>query len=259
MNYIRYLKIDMERALCSWKLLVAGMGVCVGLAYESYMNGVLHWMCMNISSSTMIMAAFIFVLYPYGGSLCEDTEYCYDRQMVLRGSVTSYILSKITAAFLSAALTALLGFYFAVLFLWGKDGFPNMGLLCDSNMDMYSHNPYFSILLDGNYFLFTLCMGLHISCLAGILGVVGLLCSLFVKNPMLVYILPVAFMYVTDILIERLFGWQLGCLISIKYMGVGMLGGSVEGQSLQLYCFEIVLLLVLFGSVINLVYRKKVG
>ena len=43
--------------------------------------------------------------------------------------------------------------------------------------------------------------------------------SWIVKNHMLVYILPVAFLYFEDILPERMFGWEVGSLFSLNSMG----------------------------------------
>ena len=258
MKFMRYLKIDMQRAFGTWKMGVASMGVCISLLYNSSGSlNVLQWINNVAGNAILIMAALVFAIYPYAGTFCEDMEYCYDRQMVLRGSTASYTLSKIIAVFLSAVFAMFSGFLLAVLFLVVRYGLPDA-----ETVQVVMENCkslYFPLLLDRHFILFAFCTDLHLSFLAGILAVLGLMCSLFVKNRMLVYILPVAFLYIEDILVQRMLGWERGSLFSLNCMGITALGTSLETHTWQLYYFEIFLLLLFLGAVICLRYRRKVA
>ncbi|MDE6759852.1 MAG: hypothetical protein K2J90_04125 [Lachnospiraceae bacterium] len=258
MKRIRYLNIDMSRAFGSWKIAVGSLGVCLTLLYNSSgAVSVLGWLSNIAGNAVLIMAALIFSVYPYAAAFCDDMEYCYDRQMVLRGSAASYSLSKMTAVFLSAAFTMFSGFVLAVLFLLVRYGLPDAEFVqqvLDNCVSLYK-----PLLVSRYFLLFAFCIGIHLAVLAGTLAVIGLMCSLFVKNRMLVYILPVAFLYIEDILVQRMMGWELGSLFSLNCMGVTVLGSSLKIHTWQLYYLEIFLLLLFIGAVICIIYRRKVA
>lgn len=257
MKYIRYLNIDMQRAFGTWKMGIASMGVCISLLYSSSgASDVLQWVNNISQNAVLIMVALIFAIYSYAGTLCEDMEYCYDRQMVLRGSTMAYSFSKIVTVFFSAVFAMFSGFLLAILFLIVRYGLPNAETV--QNVMENCTSLYFPLLLDRHFMLFAFCINLHLSFLAGTLAVFGLMCSLFVKNRMLVYILPVALMYIEDIFIQRMLGWEQGSLFSLNCMGITTLGSSLETHTWQLYYFETFLLLLFLGAVICLKYRKKV-
>lgn len=258
MKYNQYLKIDMQRAFGTWKMGIASMGICIALLYNcDGSSDVLYWLRDFSGNALLIMAALIFAIYPYGAIFCEDMEYGYDRQMVLRGSTIAYSISKIITVFLSAVFAMFSGFVLAILFLIARYGLPDAETVQDAMENCLSL--YSPLLLDRHFILFAFCIDLHLSFLAGILAVLGLMCSLFVKNRMLVYILPVAFLYIEDILIQRMLGWEQGSLFSLNCMGITTLGSSLETHTWQLYYFEIFLLLLFLGAVICLKYRKKVA
>ena len=237
---------------------IASMGVCISLLYNSDgTSDVLSWLHNISGNAILIMAALVFAIYPYAGTFCEDMEYCYDRQMVLRGSAVAYTLSKIITVFLSAVFAMFSGFLLATLFLIVRYGFPDAETV--QGVMENCGSLYSPLLLDRHYILFAFCIDLHLSFLAGIMAVIGLMCSLFVKNRMLVYILPVSFLYIEDILIQRLLGWEQGSLFSLNCMGITTLGTSLETHTWQLYYFEIFMLLLFFGAVICLKYRRKVA
>lgn len=258
MKRTRYLNIDMHRAFGTWKMAVGSLGVCLMLLYNSTGSAnVLGWIGNIAGNAVLIMAALIFSVYPYAAAFCDDMEYSYDRQMVLRGGASAYSLSKMTAVFLSAAVTMFSGFVLAALFLLVRYGLPDAESI--QQIQDNCGSLYKPLLLSGHFLLFAFCIGVHLAVLAGTLAVIGLMCSLFVKNRMLVYILPVAFLYIEDILVQRMMGWELGSLFSLNCMGVTTLGSSLEIHTWQVYYLEVFLLLLLIGAVICIIYRRKVA
>ncbi len=258
MKFAGYLKIDMQRAFGTWKMGIASIGICVSLIYRSDgLPNVLNWLSNISQNAVLILAALIFAIYPYAGTFCEDMEYCYGRQMVLQGSVAGYTLSKVITVFLSAVFAMFSGFVLAALFLMVQCGLPDAGTVQEVMGNCLSL--YSPLLFGGHFVLFAFCIALHLSVLAGILAVLGLMCSLFVKNRMLVYILPVALLCIEDILVQRMLGWERGSLFSLNCMGITTLGSSLETHTWQLYYFEMFLLLLFLGAVICLRCRKRVA
>lgn len=246
-----YFWMDLRRAFGNWKLPVGILGVCASLLYYDYQpSDAVAWVWGMIHTSVIIMAAFIFAIYPYATAFCEDMEYRYDMQLIFRGNSFFYIGSKLLTVFISSVFTMLSGFLLTALMIYLRFGLPTEEVL-ENILEGKGH--YYQLLAQGKYMLYFLCAGLQVSCLAGSLAVIGLTCSLFVRNRMMVYILPVAFFYVEDIMAARFLGWEAGCLYSLNGMGVQSLAVTVRGQNWQLFYFEIFMMLLACGTIL---YRK---
>lgn len=249
--------VDLSRAFQPSRIGIGVAGVCLVLFYNVQGYDVLSWLSDISGNAVLIMAALLFACYPYAGAFCEDMEYRYDRQMVLRGGTFPYIRSKIIAAFLSSVCTMMAGFTLTALILLIRYGVPDANMvqgIQDNSMSLYKQ-----VLLEDRYVLFAFCIALHLSVLAGTLAIMGLMCSLFIKNRVLAYVMPIVFLYIEDILAQRLFGWQKGSLFSLGCMGITTLGTALETQSWQLYYSEIVCLFLCISAIIYWKYRRIDG
>ncbi len=249
--------VDLSRAFQPSRIGIGVAGVCLVLFYNVQGNNVLEWLRDISGNAVLIMAALLFACYPYAGAFCEDMEYRYDRQMILRGGTFPYIRSKIIAAFLSSVCTMMAGFTLAALILLVRYGVPDANTIQsiqDNCIGLYKQ-----VLLEDRYVLFAFCNALHLSVLAGTLAIMGLMCSLFIKNRVLAYVMPIVIFYVEDTLVQRLLGWQKGSLFSLHCMGVITLGAALESQSWQLYYSEIVCLFLCMSAIIYWKYRRIDG
>lgn len=77
----------------------------------------------------------------------------------------------------------------------------------------------------------------------------GLLISQLIHNQMAVYGFPIVFIYLQDVFVQRLFGWEKGSTISLNWMGVALLDISNPGQSAFVYYTEILsyFIVLLYG------------
>lgn len=250
-----YLCVDLNRAFEPLKIGIGMAGVCIAFLYNTDSTDVLTWLGDISGNAVLVMVALLFACYPYASAFCEDMEYHYDRQMVLRGGTFSYVISKVIAVFISSVCTMLAGFIFAALVLLIRYGVPDVNTI--QEIQSNSCSLYKILLLKNQYILFGFCIALHLSILAGILAVLGLMCSLFIKNRVLVYIMPIAFLYIEDIVVQRLLGWEKGSLFSLNCMGVTTLGASLKSHSWQLYYFEIICMFLCVSAIIYWKYRKE--
>lgn len=242
-----YLWMDLRRAFKNLKILVGIFGVTMALLYNDYPpSDVVAWVGEMIHTSVIIMAAFMFAIFPYATAFCEDMEYQYGMQLVLRGNSFFYVCSKLIVVFISSGFTMFLGFLITSLIIYLRYGLPVRERLDDI---LGVNGFYGKFILQENYMIYFLCAGLQIACLAGTLAVIGLACSLFIKNRMLVYILPITFFYIEDIMAARFWGWEAGCLFSLNGMGVQSLAVTVRGQSWQMYYIEILMILICCGAI----------
>lgn len=247
-RWSRYVWMDIRRAFCIRKMPVSVVGICLAFSYSSYEpEDVVSWVSNLDIVAVLVMAVLLFAIYPYATAFCEDQEYRYDMQMILRGNSFSYASSKLVVVFLSSATTMLMGFFLTVFRLYLKYGLPDSETLeaiyiCQGN--------YYKLLMQEQYILYFICAGLQLAGLAGTLAVVGLMGSLFIQNRMLVYILPIAFLYIEDIVVQRFFGWEQGSAFSLKSMAITTLNIRPSGQGWELYYIELLMILLCSGVII---------
>lgn len=185
-----YMYMDFRRAFGNWRIPVGILGVFVAFLYNGYeISDAVAWVSDMILGTTLIMVAFMFSIYPYATAFCEDMEYHSDIQFRLRGSSFSYACSKLIVVFFSSVFTMLSGFLLTIFVVYLKKGLPSQEIV-KHFVECQGH--YYQLVEQGHYMLYFLCAGLQIGCLAGVLAVLGLVCSLFIRNRMMVCILPVS-------------------------------------------------------------------
>ncbi|MBQ3512810.1 MAG: hypothetical protein IJA32_03270 [Lachnospiraceae bacterium] len=250
-----YLYMDFRRAFGNWKIPVGVLGICVAFLYNGFVPAdAVSWVNYMILGTTLIMVAFMFSIYPYATAFCEDMEYRSDMQFILRGSPFSYACSKLLMVFFSTVFTMLSGFLLTIFIIYLRYGLPTKNAITNI-VDAHGH--YYQLVEQENYILYFLCAGLQVGSLAGALAVIGLVCSLFIRNRMMVCILPVAFFYVQDIMAARFLGVIKGSVFSLNGIGIQSLGFTVEGQSWQLFYVQILVILVCSGVIMCWKMRRR--
>lgn len=250
-----YILVDIKRAVFTWKWPGSALVVFLMLACnnDTLSTDAATRIVQIPMNGMFVMVALMATTIPYAASFCEDMEYKYDVQLVLRGSGFSYAVSKIMVTFLSGALTMLLGFELYVVFLLMRYGLPDETEIGELRM---LKPAYYECLEQGRYGLYFLCTGIQLACLAGALAVVGLMCSLFIRNRMLAYVLPIASIYVVDIVLLRFLGLDMGSTLSLYCMGITALGQQLEGQYRYLFYLES-FVTVLCASMVICLKRKR--
>lgn len=250
-----YMYMDFRRAFGNWKIPVGVLGVCVAFLYHGYeFLDAVSWVSNMIIGTTLIMLAFMFSIYPYATAFCEDMEHRGNMQFILRGSPFSYACSKLLVVFFSSVFTMLSGFLLTIFIVYLKNGLPSQEVV-KNLVDAKGH--YYQLVEQGNYGLYFLCAGLQVGSLAGTLAVLGLVCSLFVKNRMLVCIFPVAFFYVQDIMAARFLGVIKGSVFSLNGIGIQSLSFTVDGQSWQMFYLQIFVILLCSGAIVCWKMRRR--
>lgn len=251
---INYIGMDLRRAFLNWKCPVVVVSIYLLLLYNDNLTlsmiDRIRWM---VGSKTFIVVALMLAAAPYAASLCDETEYKYSMQAVLRGSERAYYISKVLVTFFSSAVVMLGAFLLdAVTYYW-QYGLPGA-------REMEEHiriNPaYAACLASGNYIGYVILIGLQLAALAGSMAVIGLVCSVFVQNRMLVYAFPVAIVYVWDMMAIRFLGYNVGCAVTLYQMGVETINFQFATQSRLLYYIE-VLVIVICGGMIICTKQKK--
>ena len=87
------------------------------------------------------------------------------------------------------------------------------------------------------------------------MSLLGLFVSEFVNNKIAAYTFPLLCVYVQDILMQRLLGWQRGAVISWKALGVNQLEMTLQDSNHQHFSSKYVVTYSL--SVIVLIIRME--
>ena len=86
---------------------------------------------------------------------------------------------------------------------------------------------------------------------------IGLSLSLFVRNRMIVYALPVAILFVWDNVAVRFSGLEVGSKVGLYSMGVSSIAYPMEEHMRWLYYMEILIVLLCCSMIIWV--RRKAG
>lgn len=246
--FLGYLKVDLRRAFVSWKFPLTIVLIFLALLYNKNMSlDVVGWIS-SMSQVVLIVIALALASVPYASSYIEDTSHKYKRQMILRGDGNAYIYSRIVVVFLSAFITFFLAFILAVTVFYFYLGMPDAD--ANSVYDILAGRAVYSSLVQkGAYIWYFLACTIHLSCLAGIMALMGLLISQLIHNQMAVYGFPIVFIYLQDVFVQRIFGWEKGSTISLNWMGVDLFECTNPGQSAFVYYTEILsyFIVLLYG------------
>ncbi|OYP55487.1 hypothetical protein CG709_01450, partial [Lachnotalea glycerini] len=196
---LNYFKIDLKRAILSFKFLISIISVAIILIWSSLSsNGkikentiifLLWWSAYNIR--------YVFVMFfcsiPYAGCFCEDLENGYIKQLVARGNLLSYCISKTMSIVVSAIGTMVIGVCIFVLLL--KFFIPWTELNNSVYLAAIRSGSFHSIILTGHYFIYSLLFAFQFGLLTAILALLSACVSLFLSNKLLVWSIPIIAYY----------------------------------------------------------------
>lgn len=184
------------RCIKSRRLLIGTLGIFGSLMTtlldmpSSYMS--IAAVFFNVDSIPFYLC-FIFSVYVFADCFCEDIEYRFHRNILVRKSLKRYISARAAMIFITSAVTMTLGMqiFFLILRLW----LPWVGA-DDSAARVLMKNSTFRILLtQKNYFAYFLLSSLKVGLLSACLSLSASFVSLFVKSKLLVYSTPVMLYY----------------------------------------------------------------
>lgn len=213
-----YLKIDLLRAMVSWKFLVGVLGVSL-VMYIASLEGIasdtnVTYVVWLIVYGMLFMISLVFSAFPFAGCFCEDFEQKYAYSQIERGSLKNYAIAKVIAIMLVTSITMMLGVVLYVSLLHIKlPWFNQEDAICQSALSLGG----FRIILKKEwYFLYFALFGLQYGILAGILALLASYVSLYINNKLLTLSVPFMSFYLISYYCRALFGnWEKINLIYI--------------------------------------------
>lgn len=247
---IHYLKIDLKRAFYIrnfWVSVIATFGVWMvsGLQIQGKKESVFSLM-ENIlyGNGGIFMLIFVLAAIPYSTAFCDDMESGYIHYAVIRGDLKHYVVSKITAIYISSLLAETLGtFMFFLFYSFKIPWITENTLLMAGCVEFLEQNLYIIW-----FFLFAAFWGAWFATLS----VIASYGSLYVRNRLFTWSIPIL---VNQLLIEtNSFG--LGSDIYFNFPNLYNLS-LILGENESVLIIWAVLVSLLISSIFGgLVYRK---
>lgn len=186
-----YMFSDIKRILQSPRFYIAIIGVCGSLLFSLEQGGISQSVCKSYISALNhagFLMTFLFCAFAYGNVFCEEMEYHYAYYEMIRGNRKSYLWAKVAAVYFSSIAVMVLGTLLFLLFCkiwvpWGTE--------MDSCYEVLRAGNYSFFIEKEQYLIYCLLFSLQMGMIAGVLSLVVAFCSLFVRNQMLVMILPI--------------------------------------------------------------------
>lgn len=191
-----HLKMDMKRAVFSYKIILAFLGITLlwGINSKRFFNpeDLLYLFVYTKGLSITTLLAVIISNVGYGTSFCEDYKHYAIRPIVIRSSIKKYVISKIIVCSIITMLIYVLGTMLFVLITM-KD----LPLTASSStiVENIKSSSCFGFLLPENSFLVILiqCMLDGMCCCT--MSVAALSLSTFVPNEFIVLCIPLVMYY----------------------------------------------------------------
>lgn len=197
LTYLNYIKINAVRCLKSYKIWGGIAGVFLSLLFATLENK-------NDSNSIVFMVGYIidgipfylcmvFCAVPYAGSISEDMAFDFHKLQIIRQNLKAYIVTKVIVIFFSAIIAMMLGFLLFVAVL--KLRLPWV-MVNDSLYDiLIERGGLKSLLINRKFIMYYLLVSVQLGMFSGCLSLTATVFSLFVKNRLLVYSVPVMVLY----------------------------------------------------------------
>lgn len=186
---MRYLSIEFRRVFLSFRFL---LGI-IGVAFSQFMS-IYKVADMQTSVYTTFMCAIYFIPYimsllfcamPSAQSFCEDLDHNYLHQILLRKSLKTYVVLRITMIYLSAIITMVAGTFIFIMIVHIKLPWVDVA-------DHFSNDILAGIFFKKNSYVFYFIVHSFFSgILAAFLALLAAYASLFWPNKLFVLSMPV--------------------------------------------------------------------
>lgn len=185
---MRYLLTELRRTFCSFRFLVGVMGVVFSQFFSIYkVSGMQTSVYMTFICALYFIPyimSLIFCAMPYAQSLCEDMEYGYLQQILLRKDLKAYTALRIVTIYLSAAAAMAAGTFIFVMLV-------HIRLPWVSVTDHFGNDLLAEIFFKRNlYIVYFIVHAFFSGILAGFLALLAAYASLFWRSKLFVLSMP---------------------------------------------------------------------
>ena len=211
-----------------------------------------EWLKFISSNSRLVIAALALAASTYSNGLGEDMEHSCSNLFLIRGGIIPYVMSKSVSTMLSGFVAMIGGIGLTCIY--------KLLLLSAAieEVDYDANGLYVSCLYENKLIKYIILVGVHYAALAGIVGMMGMLISLYNRSRLMVYAAPVALIMICNLFLQRFFPWEVGATVSLYAIGVIGISDPVGFMSIPVYYTEIALWFIVLTVWTYKKFEKKV-
>lgn len=201
----RYILTDAKRLLGSPRIYLAIAGVTASLLFSLEKSGLADSVLgayMRATNRAGFLLVFLFAALPFSTVFCEDIEHQYIYYSVVRGKMISYVMAKCIMIFISSLTVMIAG---TVLFLAIYRIYAPWGVVDGTFYGVAMAGNYSFLLTKQHYVSYCLICAFQFGLIAGVLSLASALASNYIRNQVLLMILPVLFYQLLHLLPDGLF------------------------------------------------------
>ncbi len=117
------------------------------------------------------------------------------------------------------------------------------------------YKTYIKYIIEGKYSMYLLMIGMHLAMFACVMSIIGIVCSLYIKNALFVYVVPVAIMTVENNLVYNMLGYEMAPKYSLYDLAIN--GITYDGINVKYYYMLCAVLIIILGLMAVNIYSKK--
>lgn len=192
-----YIGVDIRRTTQSWELWAGIAGVFLTLLWgceggtikDSSVIHVIWWSTYGIQ----FLFVMIFCALPYAGSICEDIEYNYIKQSVIRGSLFRYCVGKIITIINTSIITMVTGMVLFVGVLLRR--LPWIEIEDSVYQTAIRSGSFRWALQNEHYWLYIILFSAELGILTSMLSLSATYISTFISNKLIIFSTPIIVYY----------------------------------------------------------------
>ena len=245
-----YIKMDMYRAVTGRSFWVAVVGVCLVNFLSSLQCGFnvdVYTVQYFFTTYSLYILEFAFGSLAYANCFVEDAEHKFWYQSIQRGNIRNYTKSKVYSCFVAAVVATVFGIIIFVFLMRVRMPFFTRNNPAWKNIAEHSVCGFFAN--EKTILIYFLGVALLQGLLAGILSLVSMLLSLFVKNRMFTISIPViGFYFLTNYLGNFSTYFDLAALYVADF--------PLFQSNIVSFCYDILLAFTIAYLIGNLICMK---
>lgn len=251
------IKSDFTRAFASPEFIISIFGIFLVLLMGCPANGVkghtVVYLIWYSTYSAQFLLAMVLGTIPYAGAICEDMEYGYIYQLIIRGRLKSYCISKVIAVLASSVCSFVAGMMLFIIMLrfrceWvdGVDSVYQAAVRSGS---------FRTVLQGGHFYLYAFLISVQIGMMIGILSLISVCISLYITNKLLIFSIPVMAYYFGTKYLSAFFPENI--FFNLDYIYAGK--KNVFNNDIISFAYAVSILLVLSACLTCLIYFRLRG
>lgn len=214
-------RVDLIRAFTSMEFAVSIFGILLlmfmGCLSDGFQDSSVIRLVWYSTFGVQFLVVMVVGALPYAGAVCEDLEYGYLHQILIRESLRHYCISRVITVLLSSIGSFTIGMMLFVFIL--KCRLPWIDTKDSVYQAAIKNGSFRQFLLNEHYHLYILLFSIQLGMLMGILSLVSACISLFISNKLLVLSVPVMAYYFISQYAVNIFPNSVYCNLDFIFGG----------------------------------------